>query len=282
MKLKSLLFVALVFMLKGVCAQEKLTLEEVKDTFNLYASEINASAKISAEDAATALCVKYYVPKSQRKKLYQIVKRREINKKIYDYVYPTSSRKRSYAKLHFDTLFQDSIDAILIPYNDISGENISYALKCKKAISLDSVQYRYMLDKAIGMAKKIRKNRKVNVWNEEMDVLKKTLTEKQIRTFFILKNAKKVTQKVRDTWSKLKDADLTNNLDSVSDCARAYMYYHEQQKIMDIHKYYGTPRKKNLAELDKRMPLIIKMYNALEKKKRAAESQKVVEKDFVW
>ncbi len=54
---------------------------------------------------------------------------------------------------------------------------------------------------------------------------------------------------------------------------------------MDLYRYYGTSKKKHLAELNKQMPKIILMLDAIDKKKRLVEKEKekgTVSKEFVW
>lgn len=65
----------------------------------------------------------------------------------------------------------------------------------------------------------------------------------------------------------------------------AISYFYERQKIMDLYRYYGTSKKKHLAELNKQMPKIILMLDAIDKKKRLVEKEKekgTVSKEFVW
>ena len=63
------------------------------------------------------------------------------------------------------------------------------------------------------------------------------------------------------------------------------MYLTQQRKIKDIWRYYGTPQKKNLAELAKEKPQMQMMLDALDKKKKTEEEEKknkTISKEFIW
>lgn len=256
--------------------------EEEKAAYTANAPEAVIRAGFNDEDALAELRMKYIVPQKDVARLRNLVRRRECRKIAYDYIYPSSPEQRVKEKLAIDSVFQDSIDAILIPNNAISGENISYAVKAAPALKLDAAQSEYILNHAIDIARRLRKSPRLNVWNEEFDVLRKTLTEKQLETMMMLKNGSKVTRRVRASWSRLNEAGLTADLDSARECAKTYMYYLKEQNIKDIYKYYGTSQKKHLAELAKQQPKIVVLCNALDKKKRVADRPKNVGKDMVW
>lgn len=113
--------------------------------------------------------------------------------------------------------------------------------------------------------------------------MRNTLGKKMFNSFLIQKNASVVTRRMKESWKKLRDAGLTEGLDSVSDCARMYMFYMEQEKIKSVYKNFSTERKKRLAENDKQMPKAVKMYYALARKEREAKKSESEEtKGLVW
>lgn len=226
----------------------------------------------------------YVVPYEGRKGLDFYIKNREFKNICQDFLYKDSLEKRVRNKMIIDQVYQDSINTILIPEykNHLSGENLSYALHCRKMLELDSAQYSYIMTNAVNMARRIRKDYRINFWNEEMEILKKTLAKRQLRSFFVAKNAVKVTDELNKAWSKLKDAGVTEHLDSAKDASDAINYLFSRQMIKDLYRYYGTSQKKHLAELDKSKPKIIRMLEAIEKKKRAEERSKNINNVYVW
>ncbi len=282
MKQRFLLCVLLSFMTVGIYAQDDFTASE-RDVFDVHKDEIISRSKIAGEDAHAELCMKYNVPKSQHKRLESVLMTREQRKAVYDYIYPSSPQLRAQAKLSVDSIYQDYVDAILIPYNKISGENITFLLRRRKAFKLDEAQYEYLMTHAVEMCRKMRKDRKADVWDEEMEILRSTLGKKMFNSFLIQKNASEVTKRMKASWKKLQEAGLAGELDSISDCARMYMFYMEQEKIKTVYKNFTAERKKLLAENDRQMPKAVKMYYALTRKER--ESKKAEEnktKGLVW
>lgn len=138
------------------------------------------------------------------------------------------------------------------------------------------------MSRALGMARRIRKDYRINLWSEEMDVLKKTLDKRQLRSFFITKNAAKVTKEFDKAWTKLVRSGLTEQLDSAKDAGDAVNYLFSQQMIKDLYRYYGTSQKKCLTELDKSKPKLIRMLEAIDKRERIEERNKAISREYIW
>ena len=226
----------------------------------------------------------FNVPEKDMARLEFFVKNREFKYICQDILYKDSLDRRVKNKITIERVFQDSINTILIPtcQHNISGENLSYALHCRNMLNLDSAQYAYIMDKALSMARRIRKDYRVNLWNEEMKVLRKTLDKGQLWSFFRRKNYLKVLDEFDKAWDKLKEADLTEQLDSAKDAKEAIKYMHSRQMIKDLYRGYGTSQKKYLAELDKSKPKMMRMLDGIDKKARVEEKRKTVGKEFVW
>ena len=226
----------------------------------------------------------FNVPEKDMTRLVFFVKNREFKYICQDILYKDSLDRRVKNKITIERVFQDSINTILIPtcQHHISGENLSYALHCRNMLNLDSAQYAYIMDKALSMARRIRKDYRVNLWNEEMKVLRKTLDKGQLWSFFRRKNYLKVLDEFDKACDKLKEADLTEQLDSAKDAKEAIKYMHSRQMIKDLYRGYGTSQKKYLAELDKSKPKMMRMLDGIDKKARVEEKRKTVGKEFVW
>ena len=284
--MKKRLFVCLLFGLTAIVAgaQSWEPSEQEISVLLAHYDELKARAHAARDEVFADFCLRYNVPKTSRQKLKQWLTIREERKAICNYLYPDSVIRRVKAKRAIDELYQDSIDIIMIPYNAyISGENLSYALKAVPALALDSAQYEYLRQQALDVAHQLRKNPRQDVWGQEMKVIENTLTIEQLNRFFILKNGALVSQKTRKAWNRLQEAGLTEELDSAAEYPRAFLYYSEQQKIMDLYKKNNNLRKKNLTELSRQMPLAVKMLDALEKQQKRNETrQQEVSKEYVW
>lgn len=266
-------------------AQEYRCTQAEKAVFDKYSEMILMRTSYRAAEELMRLELTYSVPAEKRSLIKHFVDNREFHKVCIEILCDDSLKKRVQWKMNIDAAYQDSIDKVLIPVyvNKISGDNISFALYCKKGLHLDNAQYEYLLSKALDMAHKIKRNRTVNLWNEEMDALKKTLTKKQLNVFFQNKNAVKVTQEAKDAWNKICEYGLAEQVDSAKQMNLAISYFNERLKIKDLYRYYGTAQKKYLAELDRQKPLIVKMLDAIDKNKRLKEQkQDNIGKEFVW
>ena len=284
MKKKFLLCIALALLYDFANAETlKCTVQE-KEVYLANKSVIDSLLYLRYPEEIVKITNRYLVPKKDRGRLEYLVKNREFKYICQDFIYKDSLEKRVHNKLIIDRVYQDSINLILIPEyrNQLSGENLSYALHCRNLLNLDSIQYSYIMDKALDMARRIRKDYRINLWNEEMEILKRTLDRQQLRSFFARKNANKVATEFNKAWTKLKDAGLTEQLDSIKDGNDAINFMSSRQMIKDLYRSYGTSQKKYLAELEKSKPKLISMLEGIDKKARIEEKNKTIGKEFVW
>lgn len=251
-------------------------------------SDIQKAIADIGYESSIEMRLTYNVPFDKMNQLTALIKKREMRKLCYNTIYADSLLKRVMCKMEIDSLYRDTINTILIPLPNsrISGENISLALQNSKSLRLDDAQYDNMMEQAVGMARQIRKNRTLNVWNWEMEVLRKTLTPDQLTYFFVIKNLDKVSAEIDNGWKKLADAGLTEQLDSIKEFPLAFRYYQEYYKIKDLYRYYGTSQKKHIAELEKRKPAMVQLLATLDKNTREQEKNKhktkTIGKEFVW
>lgn len=257
------------------------------EVMRMYGEQIEEEASKKADEAVCETTFRYYVPEGKVAELRRYLLEREMRKSYLDQAMPDSVRQRVLGKMRVDDVYRDSVNMILIPayVNKVSGDNVSYVLYAKEIVNLDDAQYSYLMSCALNMARRMYTNPRLNVWNEEMNLLRKTLTKDQLRKFFHSKNAVKVTQELQKAWKRLTDAGLTQQVDSVTDMAFAFVYYHDRQQIRDLYRFYGTSQRKYLAELDKSKPLVIKLLDGLDKAarlKKEEENGKTVGKEFVW
>lgn len=251
-------------------------------------SDIQKAIADIGYESSIEMRLTYNVPFDKMNQLTALIKNREMRKLCYNTIYADSLLKRVMCKMEIDSLYRDTINTILIPLPNsrISGENISLALQNSKSLRLDDAQYDNMMEQAVGMARQIRKNRTLNVWNWEMEVLRKALTPDQLTYFFVIKNLDKVSAEIDNGWKKLADAGLTEQLDSIKEFPLAFRYYQEYYKIKDLYRYYGTSQKKHIAELEKRKPAMVQLLATLDKNTREQEKNKhktkTIGKEFVW
>lgn len=285
--MKKLFLVAVITLLCMPAIAENLWLNTLEgETYYANKSVIDSLLFLRHPEEMRKIEKRYIVPPDGYAKLDHYVMNRELKYICQDFLYKDSLDKRVFDKIVIENIYRDSINSILIPQyeNHISGDNVSMALYYSKSLHLDSTQYSYIMAKAIDMARRIYRDHRINVWNEEMEILKKTLNKKQLRSFFVKKNSGIVTLEFNNAWKKLKEAGLTEQLDSAKDANDAINYIFKRQMIKDLYRSYGTPQKKYLAELDKNKPKMMSMLEGLDKKARLKEEEKTktVSKEFVW
>lgn len=228
----------------------------------------------------------YKVPDKAYKQLKHYTKQCEFMLICQDFLLVDSLVQRVENKIRIEQCYTDSINTILIPVdgNHISGDNVSYALRSKEILGLDSVQYDYIMKLAVDMARRIKVDYRINVWNEEMEVLKKTLNKQQLQSFFRIRNAQKVTAEFDEIIEKLKNANLTEQIDSVKDIPDAVNYLFNKQMVKDLYRNRGTEQKRYLIELDKNKPKIISLLDGIYKKEKYMEEEHkaMVGKEFIW
>ncbi|MBR6286771.1 MAG: hypothetical protein IKR18_07275 [Bacteroidaceae bacterium] len=261
--------------------------DEEREVYQLYQDEIDACVNFRAEEEVLRLRLGYRVPKYIVPKLEHYVRDREFRRVCQEYLYPNSIGPRMRNKLRIDSVYQDSIDMLLIPHNihQISSENLSFALQESGYVWIDSVQYGKIMDKAIDIAHRIRKNHDINVWNEEMEFLQSLLNQNQLTMLLYRKNNVAARTNANNAWEKLVNAGIAEQFDSVKEMESIQLYYLEREKYMALYRYKPSIRKKALAQVGKRKPKSLIMLDAYDKQERMEEKERengTIGKEFVW
>ncbi len=260
----------------------KYTKEET-NAIQLYGKEMSHQVDIASEDALAEMQLKYLYNRNDLEHLRRLFEEREQRKAAHNYL-ERNSMERVVEKQRIDSLYQDSINALLIPYNsNISGEIISLSLRMSDALRLSKKNHVRLMDKALDFARRLRKNPYTNFKKEEMDVLKKNLSAKQLETVIDEKNGMQAQVKAQRAWNALEEAGVAYELDSLPNVSRARLYYLIEMRYWDMYVEQNEVRDRNLQDLYRSKPKIIKMYEALDEKKRIKEKkEKSVGVEFSW
>ena len=260
----------------------KYTKEET-NAIQLYGKEMSHQVDIASEDALAEMQLKYLYNRNDLEHLRRLFEEREQRKAAHNYL-ERNPMERVVEKQRIDSLYQDSINALLIPYNsNISGEIISLSLRMSDALRLSKKNHVRLMDKALDFARRLRKNPYTNFKKEEMDVLKKNLSAKQLETVIDEKNGMQAQVKAQRAWNALEEAGVAYELDSLPNVSRARLYYLIEMRYWDMYVEQNEVRDRNLQDLYRSKPKIIKMYEALDEKKRIKEKkEKSVGVEFSW
>ena len=260
----------------------KYTKEET-NAIQLYGKEMSHQVDIASEDALAEMQLRYLYNRNDLEHLRRLFEEREQRKAAHNYL-EQNPMVRVVEKQRIDSLYQDSINALLIPYNsNISGEIISLSLRMSDALRLSKKNHVRLMDKALDFARRLRKNPYVNFKKEEMDALKKNLSAKQLETVIDEKNGMQAQVKAQRAWNALEEAGVAYELDSLPNVSRARLYYLIEMRYWDMYVEQNEVRDRNLQDLYRSKPKIIKMYEALDEKKRIKEKkEKSVGVEFSW
>lgn len=260
----------------------KYTKEET-NAIQLYGKEMSHQVDIASEDALAEMQLRYLYNRNDLEHLRRLFEEREQRKAAHNYL-ERNPMERVVEKQRIDSLYQDSINALLIPYNsNISGEIISLSLRMSDALRLSKKNQARLMDKALDFARRLRKNPYINFKREEMGVLKKNLSAKQLETVIDEKNGMQAQVKAQRAWNALEEAGVAYELDSLPNVSRARLYYLIEMRYWDMYVEQNEVRDRNLQDLYRSKPKIIKMYEALDEKKRIKEKkEKSVGVEFSW
>lgn len=281
-KLLSMLLLAIVCV-SHVYAQKLTCTKEEANVIQLYGKEMSHQVNIASEDALAEMQLKYLYNRNDLEHLRRLFEEREQRKAAHNYL-ERNPMERVVEKQRIDSLYQDSINALLIPYNsNISGEIISLSLRMSDALRLSKKEHHRLMEKALDFARRLRKNPYTNFKKEEMDVLKKNLSAKQLETVIDEKNGMQAQVKAQRAWNALEEAGVAYELDSLPNVSRARLYYLIEMRYWDMYVEQNEVRDRNLQDLYRSKPKIIKMYEALDEKKRIKEKkEKSVGVEFSW
>ena len=287
MKKQKVLFSMLLFSFSiGVPAQKQVQIwsDAEEAILEAHAEEIKQVGHENAEEAFIQITRTFNVSNHSASKVGWLILRRENQKAACKFVYPDDVERRTLKKMEIDKIYQDSIDILLIPHNKLSGDNISLALLVSERLKLSLEQMQKTEAKALDIEHRIQNDRQLDVWDEELNFLKNTLSSKQFKEFFVIKNGKRVIEMKDKAWEKLAAEGLTSGLDSVKVCREACWFYDEQEKIKDLYKNNPKSEQKMLSELNRRKPMMLKMLDGIDKRKKMEEekTKENIGKDFVW
>lgn len=237
------------------------------------ADMLSFQCRIATEDAFQELREEYYLSKDDEAFIYLLMFEREKRKATCDYIYKTPW-DRVANKKKIDALYQDSIDVRLLPHNNkVAGANISIALRLANNLKVSHKNYSNILSLGLNVARHLRKNRNYNYDIEVMDSLRNYLSKEQLYRILSSKHAIACVNKGEVAWQALKNAGMIENIDSASYCDQAIDYYIMECIINEMYIGHERQLRKNLSDLWKHQPLIVRMMEAIKKKKALAKKK---------
>ena len=130
----------------------------------------------------------------------------------------------------------------------------------------DDAQKEYLKSRLAYIMQKSASDSTLNLWNEEIDILKNTLDERQLKLLFSVKNAKPAARRVNNMWKILAEEGLTTTLDSAKEWNRAFQFTEDRLRISDIYRFKNNEKRLLLEELKVHRPILIRMFDAYNRK----------------
>lgn len=251
--------------------------------WSVHAEEILAPLQFQAEDVYVTFVGKYKCEKSMKKRIHDLCFERERRKYLYNYM-DISVPMRIHYKAAIDSIYQDSINRLLIPTNHmISGQLISLVLGIPDILGVDSSKYQQLMDMALEFARRKASDPCAYLAKDEIEVLKNILSRKQVERAINIKNYEISKKRAENAWQELSKAGIVNATDSIQSISKAITYYRKEMLILD---YFVDDRElidNNLRDLYMQKPKIINMYEGLLQKAiiEKKHHEKVGE-EFAW
>ena len=159
-------------------------------------------------------------------------------------------------------------------------------LRLAETIRLTDKKTRRLMESALDYARRLKLNPYVDFAKEEMATLKRQLTQRQLEFVIDEKNKIQASIKAQKAWDNLEKAGETRELDSLQQMIRANMYYSLEMRYYDLYVGDSELLMRNLSDLYRSKPKIVKMYEALEEHNRIKEKviskEKSVSRAFSW
>lgn len=231
-----------------------------------HAEELAFMSKIAAEDAYQELRQDYVLSKEDIPFVEALIFERESRKATYN-ILCKKPWERVANKKRIDDLYQDSIDVRLLTYNDkVAGSNISIALRFAEHMGVSRENYSKIINLGLSVAKHRRVDPNYNYDIEVMDSLRNYLKKTQLIEVLSAKHALPCIKKGVATWNELQNAGMVMDEDSATCCNQAIDYYTMECVINEMFVGHEKQLKKNLSDLWKQQPLIVRMSGSLRNK----------------
>lgn len=262
MKQKQLFVVGMLLAATVLRAETEIPDSVEQKTWTEHFAEMIVPVNFLAEDGFTSLRKRYRIPVDQLDRVHEYCYNREQRKYTYNYL-PIPAEQRIEEKSCIDSVYRDSINRVLIPYNpQITGSTIGTVFRNASYLNLSDDKCQVLMEHALRFARRLFRNPCAYIAREEMDVLRKELTHDQLENVINWKNSKEARAKALDVWQSVRESELLSKSDSAEHTNRAYLYYLQEMYIRDYYVGEKEIIDNNLQELYARKPKVIKIYEA--------------------
>ena len=268
MKKKILLFATLLGLAGYGHAQLKELDSQEKELLQTYESELKQSTQMAFEDKFVGYMLRYGLDweGKEANQLNQILYQQELRKQMCDYYIPQDPLKRFQKKRSIEGEYEEAIYKILALHDNMGLPNLFLAIYNKEPLKLSESQFEAIQSKMLQMRRQVKNNPGKYYWGDELITLEETLNGEQLDHYFRIKNAGKATRFSKVIWQRLKEAGMTNDLDSTSSFARIYVHQVKILQATDMYWNDETKKREAWAAIDKYAPVEIRRTYSISRK----------------
>lgn len=232
--------------------------------YDLYKEQVDSIMKVEGYNALNAILTTYMFSSQDRKRIAQYIKLRELRKATYRFIDPVDTSRRRASCNRIDAIFQDSIDALLIKRNDVSGKNITKVIRSAGFQRLgDSARYALM-HHAIKLCQYRRENSATDLHRQEIAILRQFLSERNLEHLVGTGYQEQSDMQAREIWHRLKMAHCTARYDSTLECGQISNYLQKKAAVKSV--YSGTSMlSAKVDSITRKRPDIYRLYLSIMK-----------------
>lgn len=241
-----------------------------KNLLRIHEKELKRYTQLITEELWHEKVTSYGIePNSEdATKLFDLIYERELRKQMRNIYLSENLEERYKDKRNIDQEYEDAICRVMAPYWNMGLPNLYKAILYREGINLTDTQYENIVTNMIRLKSKAERMYG-NMWGDELKVLKEVLTGEQLDTYFRAKNARIATRDSQLAWQRLKDAGMTNDLDSATAVARIFI--HKLKILQATDLYWNDENKKREAwtAIDYYAPMEMRRVYSINRKNRA-------------
>lgn len=248
--------------------------------YNAHTSDVKSFAKFAIGDQMGRLSLKYNLSTTEADSVLTFVKKMEIRKATYNYIFPENDTTRYKAKQSIDKEYEEALIKHLFKAGKTVGSyNCRMIMRNKDTLKLNTTQQESILAWAVQVNNLLQDDPKLELRPLEFPLFKKLFTETQLDLFLILKMTEEVNGQVQKSWKTLKENGLEYGLDSAVVSAELFQYHMARDRAIYVNYADAKLREAAIKSINDYAPTAIKRINNIP---AATEAKKAYNGTLTW
>lgn len=248
--------------------------------YNAHTADVKSFAKFAMGDQMGRLSLKYNLSTTEADSVLTFVKKMEIRKATYNYIFPDNDTLRYKAKQNIDNEYEEALVKHLFRAGKTVGSyNCRMIMRNKDTLQLTPTQQESILTWAVEVNNLLKDDPSLSLRPLEFPLFKKIFTETQLDLFLTLKLTEEVNGQVQKSWKTLKENGLEYGLDSAVVSAELFRYHMARDRAIYINYADATLREAAIKSINDYAPTAIKRINNIP---AATEAKKAYNGTLTW